>query len=183
MNNISVYENKMKKSIQNFKEELYTIRAGRANPHMLDKITVEYYGTDTPLNQVANITIPEARTIVIQPWDTNTLKQIEKAIQSSDLGINPTNDGKIIRLTFPQLTEERRKSLTKDVKKKSEECKVSIRNTRREAIDASKKLNKKNEITEDELNINENAIQKVTDKYISEIDKLTDEKNKEIMTV
>lgn len=183
MNNISIYENKMKKSIQNFKEELDTIRAGRANPHILDKITVEYYGTDTPLNQVANITIPEARTIVIQPWDTNTLKQIEKVIQSSDLGINPTNDGKIIRLTFPQLTEERRKSLTKDVKKKSEDCKVSIRNTRREAIDASKKLNKKNEITEDELNINENAIQKVTDKYISEIDKLTDEKNKEIMTV
>lgn len=183
MSNISIYEDKMKKSIQNFKQELDTIRAGRANPHMLDKITVEYYGTDTPLNQVANITIPEARMIVIQPWDINTLKLIEKSIQASDLGINPTNDGKVLRLTLPPLTEERRKILTKDVKKKNEEAKISIRNIRREAIDTFKKSQKKNEITEDELNINESKIQKLTDKYTSEIDKLTEEKNAEIMTI
>lgn len=183
MSNISVYEDKMKKSIQNFNQELDTIRAGRANPHMLDKITVEYYGADTPLNQVANITIPEARMIVIQPWDSNTLKSIEKAIQASDLGINPANDGKVLRLNLPPLTEERRKILTKDVKKKSEDAKIAIRNIRREAMDTFKKAQKNNEITEDELNINENKIQKLTDKYVSEIDKLTDEKNKEIMTV
>ena len=183
MSNISVYEDKMKKSLQNFNQELDTIRAGRANPHMLDKITVEYYGADTPLNQVANITIPEARMIVIQPWDSNTLKSIEKAIQASDLGINPANDGKVLRLNLPPLTEERRKILTKDVKKKSEDAKIAIRNIRREAMDTFKKAQKNNEITEDELNINENKIQKLTDKYVSEIDKLTDEKNKEIMTV
>ncbi len=183
MNNISIYEDKMKKSIQNFNQELDTIRAGRANPHMLDKITVEYYGADTPLNQVANITIPEARMIVIQPWDNNTLKSIEKAIQASDLGINPANDGKVLRLNLPPLTEERRKILTKDVKKKSEDAKISIRNIRRDAMDTFKKAQKNNEITEDELNINESKIQKLTDKYVGEIDKLTDEKNKEIMTV
>ena len=183
MSNISIYEDKMKKSIQNFESELDTIRAGRANPHMLDKISIEYYGADTPLNQVANLTIPEASTIVIQPWDINTLKLIEKAIQSSDLGINPTNDGKVIRITLPPLTEERRKILTKDVKKKCEDTKISIRNIRREAMDSFKKAHKKNEITEDELNINENKIQKLTDKYIAEIDKLTDKKNNEIMTI
>lgn len=183
MSNISVYESKMEKSVQNFKEELDKIRAGRANPHILDKINVEYYGTPTPLNQVANITVPEARMIVLQPWDINTLKLIEKAIQASDLGINPTNDGKVIRIIFPPLTEERRKALTKEVKKKCEDAKVSIRNIRRDAMDSFKKLQKKNEITEDELNINESKIQKLTDKYIAQIDQLTDDKNKEIMTV
>lgn len=183
MPDISVYETNMQKSIQNFKEELSSIRAGRANPHMLDKITVEYYGADSPLNQVANITIPEARMLVIQPWDLNMLKPIEKSIQASDLGINPTNDGKVLRLTLPPLTEERRKSLTKDVKKKSEDCKIAVRNIRRDAIDNFKKLHKQNEITEDDLAGCENKIQKLTDKYIAQIDQLTDDKNKEIMTV
>lgn len=177
------YEEKMKKTVKSLESDLSTIRAGRANPRVLDKIMVDYYGTPTPLNQVGNVSVPEARMIVIQPWESNLLKGIEKAILSSDLGINPTNDGKVIRLVFPELTEERRKSLTKDVKKKAEDSKVAIRNIRREAIDAFKKLEKKSEITEDELKDLENEIQKLTDKYIAELDKTAEAKNKDIMSI
>ena len=179
MSDISIYEKKMNKTIENYKGELDIIRAGRANPHILDKIRVEYYGSETPINQVANITVPEAHIILIQPWDINSLKSIEKAIQVSDIGINPNNDGKVIRLVMPPLTEERRKELTKDIKKKCEEAKISIRNTRREAIDNFKK----SEQTEDERGSNENKIQKLTDKYIKKIDEMTENKIKEIMTV
>lgn len=182
-NSINGYEAKMQKSVQNFRSELDTIRAGRANPNMLNKITAEYYGVDTPLNQLANITIPEGRIISIQPWDMSSLKSIEKAILASDLGVNPSNDGKIIRIILPPLTEDQRKKLTKDVNKKGEETKISIRNIRREAIDFFKKANKKSEITDDELKDLEDKIQKLTDKYVSEIDKLVSNKNKEIMTV
>lgn len=178
-----VYEEKMIKSVKNLETELNTIRAGRANPHVLDKITVEYYGASTPLNQVGNVTVPEARLIQIQPWDTSLLKEIEKAINMSDLGINPSNDGKVIRLVFPELTEERRKSLTKEVKKKGEESKVAVRNIRRDGIDAFKKTEKAHEITEDELKSLEEEIQKLTDKNIAEIDKLVESKNKEIMSL
>ena len=179
MSDISIYEKKMAKTIDNYKSELDVIRAGRANPHILDKVRVEYYGAETPLNQVANITVPEAHVILIQPWDINSLKAIEKAIQTSDIGINPNNDGKVIRLVLPPLTEERRKELTKDIKKKCEEAKISIRNIRREAIDDFKKENQ----TEDERGSNENKIQKLTDKYIKKIDELTKNKTKDIMTV
>ena len=178
-----IYEEKMSKSVKNLESELNTIRAGRANPHVLDKITVEYYGTQTPLNQVGNISVPEARLIQIQPWDVSVMKDIEKAINASDLGINPTNDGKVIRLVFPELTEERRKSLTKDVKKKGEDAKVAVRNVRRDGIDAMKKLEKANEITEDELKSLEDEMQKITDKNIAEIDKLVEAKNKDIMSI
>lgn len=178
-----VYEEKMKKSVQSLENDLNTIRAGRATPHVLDRITVDYYGTETPLNQVGNITVPEARLIQIQPWDSSLLKQIAKAISASDLGINPTNDGKVIRLVFPELTEERRKALTKDVKKKGEDSKVAVRNIRRDAIDSFKKLEKSHEITEDELKDLEEKTQKLTDKYISEIDKLVESKNKDIMSI
>ncbi len=179
----NAYEEKMSKSVKNLETELNTIRAGRANPHVLDKITVDYYGTPTPLNQVGNISVPEARLIQIQPWDISVMKDIEKAINASDLGINPTNDGKVIRLVFPELTEERRKSLTKDVKKKGEDAKVAVRNIRRDGIDALKKLEKANEITEDELKSLEDEMQKITDKSVSEIDKLVDAKNKDIMAI
>ena len=179
----ATYEEKMSKSVKNLESELNTIRAGRANPHVLDKIMVEYYGALTPLNQVGNITIPEARLIQIQPWDASVMKDIEKAINASDLGINPTNDGKVIRLVFPELTEERRKSLTKEVKKKGEDSKVAIRNIRRDAIDSFKKLEKANEITEDELKSLEDEIQKITDKNVAEIDKLVEAKNKDIMSI
>ncbi|MCI8804548.1 MAG: ribosome recycling factor [Clostridiales bacterium] len=179
----TAYEEKMKKSVKNLESELNTIRAGRANPHVLDKITVDYYGTPTPLNQVGNISIPEARLIQIQPWDISVMKEIEKAINASDLGINPTNDGKVIRLVFPELTEERRKALTKDVKKKGEDTKVAIRNIRRDGIDAFKKLEKANEITEDELKSLEDEIQKITDKNVADIDKLIEAKNKDIMAI
>lgn len=178
-----VYEEKMSKSVKNLESDLNTIRAGRANPHVLDKITVDYYGTPTPLNQVGNISVPEARLIQIQPWDLSVMKDIEKAINASDLGINPTNDGKVIRLVFPELTEERRKSLTKDVKKKGEETKVAVRNVRRDGIDALKKLEKANEITEDELKTLEDEMQKITDKNVAEIDKLVEAKNKDIMSI
>lgn len=181
--NTDLYESKMKKSIQSFEGELNTIRAGRANPHVLDKITVDYYGTETPLNQVGNISVPEARLIQIQPWDSKLIKNIEKAILASDLGITPNNDGKAVRIVFPELTEERRKSLTKDVKKKGEESKVAVRNIRREAIDAFKKMEKKHEITEDELKNLEEETQKLTDKYIDELDKLVEAKNKDIMSI
>ena len=179
----TAYEEKMKKSVKNLESELNTIRAGRANPHVLDKITVDYYGTPTPLNQVGNISIPEARLIQIQPWDISVMKEIEKAINASDLGIKTTNDGKVIRLVFPELTEERRKALTKDVKKKGEDTKVAIRNIRRDGIDAFKKLEKANEITEDELKSLEDEIQKITDKNVADIDKLIEAKNKDIMAI
>ncbi len=181
--NTAPYEDKMKKTIKNFESDLSTIRAGRANPHVLDKITVDYYGTETPIGQVGNITVPEARLIQIQPWDQTLLKNIEKAIQTSDLGINPTNDGKIIRLVFPELTEERRKLLTKDVKKKGDDAKVAIRNIRRDGIDAFKKMEKKHEIAEDVLADLEDEIQKLTDHHIAEIDKLVESKNRDILSI
>lgn len=182
-NETAIYEEKMKKTIASLESEYSTIRAGRANPHVLDRITVDYYGTQTPVNQVGNITIPEARLIQIQPWDSSLLKAIEKSINASDLGIHPTNDGKVIRLVFPELTEERRKDLTKDVKKKGEDAKVAIRNIRRDAMDNFKKKEKKHEISEDELENLEDKIQKLTDKHISEIDKKVEEKCKDILSV
>ena len=177
------YENRMKKTISVLEDEFATIRVGRANPHVLDRITVKYYGSEVPLSQVGNITVPEARLLQISPWETNMLKEIEKAIQASDIGINPTNDGKVIRLVFPELTEERRKQLAKDVKKKGEESKVAIRNLRREGVDAFKKAEKKSDITEDDLKALEKEIQELTDKYVAELDKKVEEKTKEIMTV
>ncbi|MCL1862464.1 MAG: ribosome recycling factor [Defluviitaleaceae bacterium] len=177
------YESRMKKSIAVLEEEFATIRVGRANPRVLDRIMVNYYGSDVPISQVGNITVPEARLLQIAPWEANMLKEIEKAIQSSDIGINPTNDGKVIRLVFPELTEERRKDLTKDVKKKGEDAKVSVRNIRRDAMDAFAKAQKKSEITEDDLKQLEKEIQKHTDKSIEELDKKVEAKNKEIMTV
>ncbi len=153
---LTPYEEKMQKSYENLVEEYATIRAGRANPHILDRITVDYYGTPTPLQQVANINVPEPRMIQIQPWEASLVKEIEKAILTSDLGLNPTNDGKVIRLVFPELTEERRKELAKDIKKKGENAKVAIRNIRRDANDAFKKQNKANEVSEDELKELEN---------------------------
>ena len=183
ISNLNEFEVKMQKAVNNLKSEFETIRAGRANPKMLDKIFVEYYGSNTPLNQVANISVPEARTILIQPWETSLLKAIEKAIQTSDLGINPNNDGKVLRLILPPLSEEQRKKLTKDTNKKSEEARVAIRNIRRDAMEFYKKTKKKHELTDDELKDLENKIQKLTDKYIFEVDKLLSNKNKEIMTV
>lgn len=183
MNDIAIYEEKMKKSVEALLEDYKTIRAGRANPHILDKIRVDYYNTPTPLQQVANISVPEARIIQIQPWDASLIKEIEKAIIVSDLGLTPNNDGKVIRLVFPELTEDRRKELSKDVKKKGENAKVAIRNVRRDANDVFKKQNKANEISEDELKDAEDSIQKITDKYITEVDKCVDDKIKEVMTV
>ncbi|ACM60906.1 ribosome recycling factor [Caldicellulosiruptor bescii] len=180
---IQVAEEKMKKAIETLKEEFATIRAGRANPHILDKVMVDYYGVPTPIPQVASITVPEARMIVIQPWEARMLKEIEKAIQKSDLGVNPTNDGKVIRLIFPELTEERRKELVKQVKKMAEDAKVAIRNIRREALDEYKKMKKNNEITEDDLKDAEEDVQKLHDKYIEQIEKLLSAKEKEIMEV
>ena len=179
---IQAYETKMTKTLNGFEEELTTIRAGRANPHILDKITVDYYGSPTPLQQVANITVPEARMIQIQPWESSMIKAIEKAILCSDLGLNPSNDGKMIRLVFPELTEERRKELVKDVKKKGEGAKVAVRNIRRDANDAFKKLAKQ-DVSEDEIKELEDQIQKLTDKYIKEVDKAIENKSKEILTV
>lgn len=183
MSDIAIYEDKMKKSVEALLEDYKTIRAGRANPHILDKIRVDYYNTSTPLQQVANISVPEARIIQIQPWDASLIKEIEKAIIVSDLGLTPNNDGKVIRLVFPELTEDRRKELSKDVKKKGENAKVAIRNVRRDANDVFKKQNKANEISEDELKDAEDSIQKITDKYITEVDKCVDDKIKEVMTV
>ena len=177
------YEDKMNKTLDVLQSEYGTIRAGRANPHVLDRIKVDYYGTPTPLQQVGNISVPEARMIVIQPWEKNLLKVIEKAILTSDLGINPTNDGTVIRLVFPELTEERRKSLAKDVKKKGDEAKVAVRNIRRDANETFKKMNKNNELTEDDQKNLETKAQKLTDKYIAKIDEAVEEKTKEIMTV
>ena len=180
---LKVYEEKMNKSYDALLNEYTSIRAGRANPHVLDKIKVDYYGAPTPLQQVANISVPEARMIQIQPWESSLLKDIEKAILVADLGLNPTNDGKVIRLVFPELTEERRKVLAKDVKKKGDEAKVAIRNIRRDANEAFKKMNKNNELTEDDQKDLETKVQKMTDKYIADIDKAIEEKTKEIMTV
>ena len=180
---IQKYEEKMKKTLASLESELVTIRAGRANPHILDKLAVDYYGAPTPLQQVANITVPEARMIQIQPWESSLIKGIEKAILTSDLGLNPSNDGKVIRLVFPELTEERRKELVKDVKKKGEGAKVAVRNIRRDANEAFKKMNKNNELTEDDQKDLETKVQKMTDKYIADIDKAIEEKTKEIMTV
>ena len=179
---IQKYEEKMKKTLGSLEAELTTIRAGRANPHILDKLTVDYYGSPTPIQQVANITVPEARMIQIQPWESSLIKGIEKAILTSDLGLNPNNDGKVIRLVFPELTEERRKDLVKDVKKKGETAKVAIRNIRRDGIDAAKKL-KGTDVSEDEIKDMEDDLQKLTDKYVKEVDKAVESKSKEVMTV
>lgn len=180
---VEPYEEKMKKSIAALESEFDTIRVGRANPKVVEQITVNYYGVETPLSQVGNITVPEARLLQIQPWDQSLIKAIEKAIQASDLGINPSNDGKVIRLVFPELTEERRKMLAKDVKKKGEDCKVAIRNIRRDGIDALKKIEKKSEISEDELADLEDEMQKITDKFIANIDKITESKTKDVMSI
>lgn len=179
---LQVYEDKMKKTMANLEGELGTIRAGRANPNVLNKIKVDYYGTPSPIQQVANVSVPEARMIQIQPWEKNMLKVIERAIQVSDLGINPTNDGTMIRLVFPELTEERRKELVKDVKKKGEGAKVAIRNIRRDGNDTFKKL-KGSEVSEDEIKDMETDLQKLTDKYVKEVDKAVESKSKEVMTV
>ena len=176
-------EERMKKTISVYEENLSEIRAGRANPAILNKLTVEYYGTATPINQVAGISVPEARLIVIQPWDGSVLKEIERAILASDIGITPNNDGKVIRLNFPELNEERRKELVKDIKKMGEEAKVAVRQVRRDGLDEFKKQQKDSLITEDDLKQAEDQVQKLTDKYVEEIDKLTDVKEKEVMTL
>ena len=180
---LKLYEDKMEKSLDVLLDEYASIRAGRANPHVLDRLRIDYYGTPTPIQQVGNVTVPEARMIVIQPWEKSLLKEIEKAILVSDLGINPTNDGNVIRLVFPELTEERRKDLAKDVKKKGEGAKVAIRNIRRDAMDSIKKMEKAGDISEDDLKQGEEKIQKITDKMIEKVDKAIDTKTKEIMTV
>lgn len=180
---IKDYESKMEKSIANLEEEYVSIRAGRANPHILDKITVDYYGAPSPLQSVANISVPEARIIQIQPWESSLIKDIEKAIMVSDIGITPSNDGKIIRLVFPELTEERRKELVKDIKKKAENAKVAVRNIRRDANDAIKKEQKQTEISEDEGKELSDKIQKLTDKFVGMIDTLMENKSQEIMKV
>ena len=180
---LNQYEDKMNKSIDTLKGEYANIRAGRANPHILDSIKVDYYGTPTPLQQIGNITVPEARSLLITPWETSMLKEIEKAIMCSDIGITPNNDGKSVRLNFPELTEDRRKELAKDVKKKGDACKVAIRNIRRDANDAAKEQNKDGELSDDELKGMEEKIQKLTDKYVAVVDKEIEEKTKEIMTV
>ena len=174
---------KMEKCISVYSEKLSEVRAGRANPAILNKVKIDYYGTPTPINQVAGVSVPEARLIVIQPWDMSILKEIEKAILASDIGINPNNDGKVIRLAFPELTEERRKELAKEIRKIAEEAKVAIRAIRRDGIDEAKAKQKNSEITEDELKSAETEIQKITDKYIDEIDKILADKEKEIMSV
>ena len=183
MSEIKQFEEKMQKTVQSLENDFKTLRAGRANPAVLDKITVDYYGTPTPLNQVGNVTVPEARVIQISPWEKSMLKEIEKSIQTSDLGLTPNSDGTVIRLVFPELTEERRKDLTKEIKKKGEEAKVSVRNIRREAIDSFKKAEKNKELTEDDLKSLEDKIQKATDKYVAEIDKTVEAKNKDLLTV
>ena len=180
---IMTYEDKMEKSLDNLYGEYTSIRAGRANPHILDKITVDYYGSPTPLQQVGNISVPEARMIVIQPWEASILKDIEKALLMSDLGLTPTNDGKMIRLVFPELTEKRRKELVKDDKKKGENAKVAVRNIRRDAMDAIKKKGKEDGISEDEIKEYQDDVQKSTDKYVAKIDAAVEEKSKEILTV
>lgn len=179
---VKTFEEKMQKTVDFLGEDFMTIRAGRANPHVLDKIKVDYYGTPTPLQQVGNITVPEPRMIQIAPWEKSLIKEIEKAILCSDVGITPSNDGSVIRLVFPELTEERRKDLVKEVKKKGEESKVAVRNSRRDGNDSFKKLAKE-DVSEDEIKMLEEQLQKVTDKLIKEIDGMVEEKSKEIMTV
>lgn len=178
-----IYEEKMQKSLKNLDKEYAGIRAGRANPHVLDKITVDYYGSPTSLQQIANVSVPEARMIQIAPWEPKMIREIIKAIQTSDLGINPVDDGKVVRLIFPELTEERRKALAKDVKHKAEDTKVAIRNIRRDGLDACKKMKKQDGISEDEVAQIEDELGKLTDKYIKECDKAMEAKTKEIMTV
>lgn len=178
-----MFEDKMGKSLANLEEEFAGIRAGRANPHVLDKLRVDYYGTPSPIQSVANVSVPEPRMIQIQPWEASMVKEIEKAILSSDLGINPTNDGKLIRLIFPELTEERRKELAKDIKKKGEGAKVAVRNIRRDAMDHFKKVGKAEDISEDEIKNLEDKIQKLTDSYVAKIDKAVEAKSQEILTV
>ena len=179
---LKVYDTKMQKTMDSLDSEMGTIRAGRANPNVLNRIMVDYYGTPTPIQQVANVSVPEPRMIQIQPWEKSMVKVIEKAIMTSDLGINPTNDGTCIRLVFPELTEERRKELVKDVKKKGEAAKVAIRNIRRDGNDAFKKL-KGSDVSEDEIKDMEDDLQKLTDKYVKEVDKAVEAKSKEVMTV
>lgn len=180
MDNIEI---EMNKTIENLQEKFSEVRAGRANPAILNKVQIEYYGTPTPINQVASVSVPEARLIVIQPWDKSLLSQIEKAINVADIGINPMNDGQVIRLAFPELTEDRRKELSKDIKKMSEESKVAIRNIRRDMMEEVKKQLKDSEISEDEERAKEENIQKITDKFIGKIDEITDKKINEIMSV
>lgn len=180
---IKPYDAKMSKAVETLVNDYITVRAGRANPHILDNIQVEYYGAMTPLNQVGSISVPEARIIQIQPWDVSAIKAIEKALNMSDLGVNPNSDGKVVRLMFPELTEDRRKELTKEVKKKAENAKVAVRNVRREALDVLKKAEKKKEITEDDLKSGEDDVQKLTDKYVAEIDKKCEEKTKDILAI
>ena len=178
-----VYEDKMKKSVEAVENDFATVRAGRANASVLNRISVDYYGTPTPIQQIASISSPDPRTLAISPWDASAVKAIEKAIQESDLGINPQNDGKVIRLAFPQLTEERRKELVKQIRKYNEGGKVAIRNIRRDALEAFKKMQKASEITEDELKLAEKDLQKMTDDHCKELDKLLDTKEKELMSV
>lgn len=179
----AMVEEKMGKTVSVLSAEFASIRAGRANSAVLDKIKVDYYGTPTPINQMAAVSVAEARILTIQPWDVSTLHTIEKAIQASDIGINPQNDGRIIRLVFPQLTEERRKELCKDVKKLAEDSRIAVRSIRRDGIDKVKKMEKASEITEDDLKIAEKKLQDLTDKYIKDLDKIADEKEKEIMAI
>ena len=180
---LQIFQDKMEKSLANLNEEFAGIRAGRANPHVLDKLRVDYYGTPSPIQSVANVSVPEPRMIQIQPWEASMVKEIEKAILSSDLGINPTNDGKLIRLVFPELTEERRKELAKDIKKKGEGAKVAVRNIRSDALDHFKKVGKAVDISEDEIKDLVDGIQKLTDQYVAQIDKAVDAKSDEILTV
>ena len=181
--NLDKFEEKMMKTVSVYEENLAEIRAGRANPAILNKIRIDYYGTPTPINQVAGISVPEARLIVIQPWDGSILKEIEKEILKSDIGINPSNDGKVIRLAFPELNEERRKEIVKDIRKMAEEAKVAIRSIRRDAIDEAKTMQKNAEISEDELKGAEDNIQKLTDKYVEQIDNVLEKKEKEVMSI
>ena len=181
--NTKVYEEKMKKSIDSVAADFASVRAGRANPAVLDKVMVDYYGVPTPVNQMAAISVPEARMLVIQPWDASTLKEIEKAINTSDIGINPQNDGKVIRLAFPQLTEEHRRELTKDISKRGEEAKVAIRNVRRDFMDELKKMKKNSEITEDDLRDGEEQLQKITDDYVKQAETAAKKKEQEVLSI
>ena len=183
MADLKEFERKMEKTLEVLAADFGAVRAGRANAQVLDRITVEYYGVDTPINQVGTVSSPDARTLMIQPWDGALLKKIEKAIQTSDLGINPQNDGRVIRLVFPQLTEERRKELTKQVKKYGEDAKVAVRNVRRDAVDYVKKAQKKGELTEDDQKKSEKDIQDLTDKFTKRIDEMCSVKEKELMEI
>ncbi len=180
---IKVCKEKMQKTLNSLDREFKSVKAGRANPSVLDRVTVDYYGTPTPINQMAAVSVAEARVLVVQPWDMSTLNPIEKAIQKADIGINPTNDGKVIRLVFPQLTEEKRKELCKDIKKMGEEAKVTVRSARRDSIDKLKTMKKNSEITEDEQKTGEKDIQKITDNFCAEIDSMVSSKEKEIMSI